>query len=264
MPDPAPGSAPYTPPGEVSEWLMVPLSKSGVVNSHRGFESRPLRGSRPGARRPGTGMAPAPQAPRTERLRWARRALDGSPLRLRDLVAVARHRARVEVGEAARQRMAPARALVERLDAETDPVYGVNTGFGALADRAIPAGERPPAPAGDPARAMPPGWARRSRPRWCGGCSCSGPAASPPGTPGSGRAPRGDLRSAQRRDHPVGPGARLGGGLRRPRTAGPRRRGPGRRGVGATTAGGVVGARPAPSPRPGSSRSPSAPRRGWR
>ena len=30
--------------GEVSEWLMVPLSKSGVVDSHRGFESRPLRG----------------------------------------------------------------------------------------------------------------------------------------------------------------------------------------------------------------------------
>ena len=30
-------------PGEVSEWLKVPLSKSGVVNSHRGFESHPLR-----------------------------------------------------------------------------------------------------------------------------------------------------------------------------------------------------------------------------
>ena len=31
------------PGGEVSEWLKVPLSKSGVVTSHRGFESRPLR-----------------------------------------------------------------------------------------------------------------------------------------------------------------------------------------------------------------------------
>src|SRR3989337_2255592 len=30
--------------GEVSEWLMVPLSKSGV-RKHRGFESRPLRHS---------------------------------------------------------------------------------------------------------------------------------------------------------------------------------------------------------------------------
>jgi hypothetical protein len=29
-------------PGEVSEWLMVPLSKSGV-RKHRGFESHPLR-----------------------------------------------------------------------------------------------------------------------------------------------------------------------------------------------------------------------------
>src|SRR6185369_3824688 len=30
--------------GEVSEWLMVPLSKSGV-RKHRGFESHPLRHS---------------------------------------------------------------------------------------------------------------------------------------------------------------------------------------------------------------------------
>ncbi len=29
--------------GEVSEWLMVPLSKSGEVLSLRGFESHPLR-----------------------------------------------------------------------------------------------------------------------------------------------------------------------------------------------------------------------------
>ena len=33
----------YSSVGEVSEWLKVPLSKSGVVNSHRGFESHPLR-----------------------------------------------------------------------------------------------------------------------------------------------------------------------------------------------------------------------------
>ena len=32
--------------GEVSEWLMVPLSKSGV-RKHRGFESHPLRHSAP-------------------------------------------------------------------------------------------------------------------------------------------------------------------------------------------------------------------------
>ena len=33
----------YSLAGEVSEWLKVPLSKSGVVLSHRGFESHPLR-----------------------------------------------------------------------------------------------------------------------------------------------------------------------------------------------------------------------------
>ena len=51
--------------GEVSEWLMVPLSKSGV-RKHRGFESRPLRHSRPGparqARRPGR-ILPAERSP---------------------------------------------------------------------------------------------------------------------------------------------------------------------------------------------------------
>jgi hypothetical protein len=35
------------PGGEVSEWFKVPLSKSGVVLSHRGFESHPLRQERP-------------------------------------------------------------------------------------------------------------------------------------------------------------------------------------------------------------------------
>ena len=42
--DPGLGSAwgHRSPGGEVSEWLMVPLSKSGV-RKHRGFESRPLR-----------------------------------------------------------------------------------------------------------------------------------------------------------------------------------------------------------------------------
>lgn len=29
--------------GEVSEWFMVPLSKSGLAFSERGFESHPLR-----------------------------------------------------------------------------------------------------------------------------------------------------------------------------------------------------------------------------
>ena len=68
--------------------------------------------------------------------------LDGSPLPVADVVAVARDGAPVSVSEAARSRMAPARELVERIDAASDVVYGVTTGFGALADRAIAAGDR--------------------------------------------------------------------------------------------------------------------------
>ena len=43
--------------GEVSEWLMVPLSKSGV-RKHRGFESRPLRHKRPPRGRPMRALPP--------------------------------------------------------------------------------------------------------------------------------------------------------------------------------------------------------------
>jgi histidine ammonia-lyase len=68
--------------------------------------------------------------------------LDGSPLSLDDLMAVARGGAPVEVAAAAGRRMRPARDLVVRLDAEEGPVYGVNTGFGALADVVIPAEQR--------------------------------------------------------------------------------------------------------------------------
>jgi hypothetical protein len=50
--------------GEVSEWLMVPLSKSGV-RKHRGFESRPLRQQRTSPER--RCMRWAPSGPRS----WA-------------------------------------------------------------------------------------------------------------------------------------------------------------------------------------------------
>src|SRR2546428_13285130 len=49
-------------PGEVSEWLMVPLSKSGR-RKPRGFESHPLRQSLPRARA-------APRRGGDHRLRW--------------------------------------------------------------------------------------------------------------------------------------------------------------------------------------------------
>jgi histidine ammonia-lyase len=63
--------------------------------------------------------------------------LDGSPLSVEQVLAVARHGAGVEVGEPARRLMAASRALVEELDARDEVVYGVTTGFGALAERAI-------------------------------------------------------------------------------------------------------------------------------
>jgi histidine ammonia-lyase len=63
--------------------------------------------------------------------------LDGSPLSVADVVAVARDAAELRVGDEARQRMAPSRALVDSLDTSDSVAYGVTTGLGALADRAV-------------------------------------------------------------------------------------------------------------------------------
>lgn len=54
-----------------------------------------------------------------------------------DVVAVARHNARVELGADAVTALAAAREIVDALAAKPDPVYGVSTGFGALATRHI-------------------------------------------------------------------------------------------------------------------------------
>ncbi|HET9050689.1 MAG TPA: aromatic amino acid lyase, partial [Candidatus Dormibacteraeota bacterium] len=59
--------------------------------------------------------------------------LTGDPLTIEEIVAVARHGARVVVAPTVRERMKPARDLVERLDESGDVAYGVTTGFGALA-----------------------------------------------------------------------------------------------------------------------------------
>jgi histidine ammonia-lyase len=64
--------------------------------------------------------------------------VDGSPLTIEDVVAVARGRAHVAVGEGLEDRMMPARALVERVIAGDETVYGITTGFGALANTRIP------------------------------------------------------------------------------------------------------------------------------
>ena len=55
------------------------------------------------------------------------------PLRPSDVVAVARHDARVEVTTDALGRVADTRALIEGLADDPQPHYGISTGFGALA-----------------------------------------------------------------------------------------------------------------------------------
>jgi len=60
--------------------------------------------------------------------------LDGQALSLAEIEAVAVGRRRVEVSAGARERGATSRALIERIVAEGQTVYGVNTGFGKLAD----------------------------------------------------------------------------------------------------------------------------------
>ncbi|MFE1765769.1 histidine ammonia-lyase [Streptomyces angustmyceticus] len=54
-----------------------------------------------------------------------------------DVIAVARGAARIELSEEALAAVATSRAFIDELAAKPDPVYGVSTGFGALAVRHI-------------------------------------------------------------------------------------------------------------------------------
>lgn len=54
-----------------------------------------------------------------------------------DVIDVARHDARVELSAEAVEALAASRAVVDALAAKPEPVYGVSTGFGALATRHI-------------------------------------------------------------------------------------------------------------------------------
>ena len=67
--------------------------------------------------------------------------LDGPGVTVSDVLAVARRGERVRLSDAAIERMGAARRIVEQL-AEGDPVYGVSTGFGALAAKTIPSDRR--------------------------------------------------------------------------------------------------------------------------
>jgi len=60
--------------------------------------------------------------------------VDGGALTIDAVVRAARGREGVGLDPGVRARMAPAREVVDRLDREGAIVYGVTTGFGALAE----------------------------------------------------------------------------------------------------------------------------------
>jgi histidine ammonia-lyase len=68
--------------------------------------------------------------------------LDGSPLTLDDVEAVARRRAAVALGPLAAERLRAGRAFVDRLAAGEEPIYGITTGVGKLKDVVIPPAQR--------------------------------------------------------------------------------------------------------------------------
>ena len=65
--------------------------------------------------------------------------LDGSPLSLEAIASAASGARRVTLAPEAVTRVAASRAVIERILATGQSVYGVNTGFGKLADLRIPA-----------------------------------------------------------------------------------------------------------------------------
>lgn len=65
--------------------------------------------------------------------------IDGRPLALSEIEAVAREFCRVALDSGARDRVVTSRSVIESILASGETVYGVNTGFGKLADVRIPA-----------------------------------------------------------------------------------------------------------------------------
>src|SRR5256714_5092931 len=68
--------------------------------------------------------------------------LDGGPLTLEAVEAVARRGEGVALGPTAERALTAARAFVDRLAASAEPIYGITTGVGKLKDVVIPPGER--------------------------------------------------------------------------------------------------------------------------
>ena len=67
--------------------------------------------------------------------------IDGDTLQLEEVLAVARDEARVELAPEARERVRAARAVVEARLADGKAHYGINTGFGTLAEVRIDAAD---------------------------------------------------------------------------------------------------------------------------
>lgn len=65
--------------------------------------------------------------------------IDGGPLTIDQVVAVAQRKSEVELAAGVAARMAPARAVVERALTSGAVVYGITTGFGALASTRVDA-----------------------------------------------------------------------------------------------------------------------------
>jgi len=59
-------------------------------------------------------------------------------LTLEEIVQVARHGEKVNLSEAARERIKQSHQRLERIIQKGDPVYGINTGFGIFSDQRIP------------------------------------------------------------------------------------------------------------------------------
>lgn len=85
-----------------------------------------------------------------------------------DVIAVARAGARVELSAAAVSALATAREIVDALAAKPEPVYGVSTGFGALAEAGTSAPTCGPSSSATSSARTRPGWARASSARSCG------------------------------------------------------------------------------------------------
>src|ERR1700730_14167028 len=111
--------------------------------------------------------------------------VDGSALVIEDVVAVARGQARAILGPDVAQRMEVSRAVVVQALSGGAPVYGVNTGFGALVD--TPIGEADLTTLqGAIVRSHAAGIGVPWTTRWCGPSSCSGPGPWRPATRGCG------------------------------------------------------------------------------